>query len=72
MSSYPVLCPVCGREARLSQPGRYCRSACRTRAFHERTRAARDAATAHAELALTSGDLAALDSAARRTIALLQ
>lgn len=70
--SITVICAHCGRETKISQPGRYCTSVCRTRAFHDRARAARNAATAHAELALATGNLAALEMAARRTVALLQ
>lgn len=71
MARYSVTCARCGRATNLSQPGKFCRPACRVAHRREGRIAARADLAAEAERALSSGDVMALERVARSAVALL-
>lgn len=71
MTAIAIACERCGERAVLSRPGRYCRALCRSRHHREQAIARRAQLATDAETALSSGNRAALEAVARRTVGLL-
>lgn len=71
MACHPVTCARCGRVATLSQPGKFCRPACRVAHRRELRIAARADLAARAERALATGDVVDLERVARTAVELL-
>lgn len=70
--AYPIVCAQCRAEVQHGKPGgRFCSAVCRSRHHREHLSAVRARLATDADAALRTGDLATLESFARRTVALL-